>query len=27
VSLLVKLPETQLGKLKERFPMTEMNRF
>jgi hypothetical protein len=24
---LVKLPETQLGKLKERFPMTEMNRF
>ena len=27
VSLLVKLPETQLGKLKERFPMTEMNHF
>ena len=27
VSLVVKLPETQLGKLKERFPMTEMNRF
>ena len=27
VSLLVKLPETQFGKLKERFPMTEMNRF
>jgi len=27
VSLVVKLPETQLGKLKERFPMTEMNHF
>ena len=27
VSLLVKLPETQLDKLKERFPMTEMNHF
>ncbi|QDC97665.1 YigZ family protein [Candidatus Methylopumilus universalis] len=27
VSLLVKLPETQFGKLKERFPMTEMNHF
>ena len=27
VRLLVKLHETQLGKLKERFPMTEMNFF
>ena len=27
VSLLVKLPETQFCKLKERFPMTEMNHF
>jgi uncharacterized YigZ family protein len=27
VSLVVKLPETQLSKLKERFPMTEMNHF
>ena len=27
VSLLVKLPETKFGKLKERFPMTEMNHF